>query len=285
MVVDLIIFPSSYFSKNQVDEDLQAEYKGALDTGLFDIIIFGYESWFVNHRLILTSEPVDLRRAIYRGWMMKPDEYENFYNMLLNNNIQLITTPAEYDMLHIFPNVYKYFGNDTAKMKTYSLHDRINVNELKAEFSRFMVKDFVKSVKGTDFPKYFDSGITQEAFDKWMEVFYQYRGKLLTGGICIKEYLPLKYYGGKTNEYRVFYVNHQIATVSRNSAQPMYAPEVPRELIEKYNDLPSDYYTVDYAELEDNTWKLIEAGDGSVSGLSEGQSPEWYYRALYHCMN
>ena len=32
-----------------------------------------------------------------------------------------------------------------------------------------MVKDFVKSVKGTDFPKYFDSGITQEAFNKWME--------------------------------------------------------------------------------------------------------------------
>lgn len=54
MVVDLIIFPSSYFSKNQVDEDLQAEYKGAMDTGLFDIIIFGYESWFVNHRLMLT---------------------------------------------------------------------------------------------------------------------------------------------------------------------------------------------------------------------------------------
>ena len=81
--------------------------------------------------------------------------------------IQLITTPAEYDMLHIFPNVYKYFGNDTAKMRTYSLHDRINVNELKTEFSRFMVKDFVKSVKGTDFPKYFDSGIKQEAFDRW----------------------------------------------------------------------------------------------------------------------
>ena len=59
----------------------------------------------------------------------------------------------------------------------------------------------------------------------------------------------------------------------------MYAPEVPRELIEKYNDLPSNYYTVDYAELEDNTWKVIEAGDGSVSGLSEGQSPEHYYRA------
>ncbi len=49
--------------------------------------------------------------------------------------------------------------------------------------------------------------------------------------------------------------------------------------MKKYNDLPSNYYTVDYAELEDNTWKVIEAGDGSVSGLSEGQSPEHYYRA------
>lgn len=47
--------------------------------------MFECQSWFVNHRLILTSEPVDLRRAIYRGWMMKPDEYENFYNMLLNH--------------------------------------------------------------------------------------------------------------------------------------------------------------------------------------------------------
>ena len=65
--------------------------------------------------------------------------------------------------------------------------------------------------------------------------------------------------------------------------QPNYAPEVPKELVEKYNDINSAYYTVDFAELEDGTWRVIEAGDGSVSGLSEFQDAEQYYRALYQC--
>ena len=80
--------------------------------------------------------------------------------------------------------------------------------ELQKQFSRFMVKDYVKSVKGTKFPKYFDAAVTQQEFDYWMGEFYKYRGDLLTGGICIKEYLPLKRYENHTNEYRVFYINH-----------------------------------------------------------------------------
>ena len=63
----------------------------------------------------------------------------------------------------------------------------------------------------------------------------------------------------------------------------VFAPEVPMELVEKYNNLESDYYTVDFAELEDGTWRVIEAGDGSVSGLSEFQDAEVYFRALYRC--
>ena len=116
-----------------------------------------------------------------------------------------------------------------------------------------------------------------------MEVFYKYRGKLLTGGICIKEFLDLKQYGEKTNEYRVFYINHEIATICRNSGQGNYTPEPPKELIEKYRNLDSLYYTVDYAELEDATWRIVEAGDGEVSGLSDNQDYEQYFRALYQC--
>ena len=58
-----------------------------------------------------------------------------------------------------------------------------------------------------------------------------------------------------------------------------------QELVEKYKNLPSCYYTVDYAELADGTWKVIEAGDGSVSGLSENQNAEQYFRTLYYTCN
>ncbi len=65
--------------------------------------------------------------------------------------------------------------------------------------------------------------------------------------------------------------------------QGTYTPEPPQELIEKYRHLNSPYYTVDFAELADGTWKIIEAGDGEVSGLSDNQNYEHYFRALYQC--
>ena len=44
-------------------------------------------------------------------------------------------------------------------------------------------------------------------------------------------------------------------------------------------------YTIDFAELEDGSWKIIEAGDGSVSGLSDGQNYESFFRKLFICCN
>ena len=282
-MVDMILFPSSYFSISKVDEDLQQEYDAVLATGLFEVALFSYDKWFDEGKLVVKDVPDEEHLAVYRGWMMKPDQYERFYNELLVRNIRLVTEPEQYRKMHIFPNVYESVKADTARMKIYPLHSQIDVEKLKQSFQRFMVKDYVKSVKGTEFPKYFDKSISQEEFDRWMEVFYKYRGDLLTGGICIKEFLDLKRYGGRTNEYRVFYINHEMATICRNSGQGNYTAEPPKELLEKYRNLASPYYTVDYVELEDGTWRIVEAGDGEVSGLSEGQDYEQYFRALYQC--
>jgi len=308
IMVDLILFPSSFFSAKKVDEDLQSEYDAVISTGLYDTIFSGYDKWFNEDKLVLSETPTARRKAIMRGWMMKPSQYNQFYDVmtlfmarngrmaihheceaihdkLLANNIELITAPSEYEQMHIFPNAYKFFGDDTVFMKVYPLHEQIEISDVKKHFNRFLVKDFVKSVKGTEFPKFFDVSITQEEFDNWMEVFYKYRGNLLTGGICIKEFLSLKFYGERPNEYRVFYANGEIVSISKNSGQENFTQEPPKELVEKYKNLPSIYYTVDFAELADGTWKVIEAGDGSVSGLSEFQDAEQYFRALYYALN
>lgn len=284
-MINTILFPSSYFSIKNVDEDLQEEYDAVMETGLFDVVLFSYDKWFNEGKLILNS-PVDKPcKAVYRGWMMKPEKYSKFYEQLRINGIELLTKPDEYQHFHIFPNVYPKLVSDTAEMIIFPDGDNIDVEDLKKKFHRFMVKDYVKSVKGTSFPKYFDYTVTQEEFDKQMQKFYDYRGGLYTGGICIKEYLSLKRYGERTNEYRVFYINNEIATVSRNSGQGTYTPLPPKELIEKYRTLDSLYYTIDYAELANGEWKILEAGDGQVSGLSDNQDYNAYFRALYHCLN
>ena len=99
MIVDMILFPSSFFSITKVDEDLQQEYDAVVSTGLFETVFFGYDKWFNEGELVLKDVPDKMHMAVYRGWMMKPEQ-------------------------------------------------------LKKSFNRFMVKDFVKSVKGTEFPRF-----------------------------------------------------------------------------------------------------------------------------------
>lgn len=285
MITKTIIFPSSYFSDNNVDEDLQSEYNAAMDTGLFETVLFSNDKWFADEKLVLNNTPAEPRSAVYRGWMMKPELYGKFYGQLKEKNIHLLTKPNEYEKFHIFPNIYPELENDTAKMLAYPNGKNIDLEKIKSTFPKFMVKDFVKSVKGTAFPKYFDSSVTQKEFDGQMELFCKFRGNLYTGGICIKEFLELKKYEDHTNEFRVFYINNEIASVSRNSGQPTYTPLPPKELIEKYKNLDSPFYTIDYAQTQNGEWKIIEAGDGQVSGLSPEQDHFSFFKSLYYCIN
>lgn len=280
-LLDIILFPSDYFNPAAVDPDLQEEYEAVKANKMLTPILFSYEAWFEHGKLVL-SEAVDtVTGAVYRGWMMKPEQYEQFYEALKKLNIWLLTSPDEYRMLHMFPNVYEQVREDSARILLFPLHAPIDIFLVRKSFPKFMVKDYVKSVKGTEFPKFFDESTTQEEFDRWMEVFYKYRGELLTGGICIKEYLDLKRYDGKTNEYRMFYAGGIGITLEPNSGQGDFTPNPPRTLLEKYCSLGSPFYTVDFAELADGSWKVIETGDGGVSGLSDRQDAGAFYRALH----
>lgn len=278
---DVILFPSDYFDSAAVDPDLRIEYEAVKENEMLTPILFSYEAWFEHGKLVL-SEAVDrVTGAVYRGWMMKPEQYEQFYEVLKKQKIWLLTAPNEYRTLHMFPNVYEQVRADSARILLFPLHAPIDISLVRKSFPKFMVKDYVKSVKGTEFPKFFDESTTQEEFDRWMEVFYKYRGELLTGGICIKEYLDLKRYDGKTNEYRMFYVDGIGITLEPNSGQGDFTPKPPRALLEKYCSLGSPFYTVDFAELSDGSWKVIETGDGGVSGLSDRQDAGAFYRAIH----
>ncbi len=283
--VNTILFPSSFFDGKKVDEDLQSEYEAVLNTGLWNTIFFNYDKWFNEGKLVLSEGIPERTYAVYRGWMMKAEQYQKFYDALLKAGIELVTKPAEYEYFHYFPNVYHSIEEDTPRIITVSAGEQYQLSDIQKSFKRFMVKDYVKSVKGTDFPKFFTRDTTDEEFKNAMELFYKYRGELISGGLCFKEFVDLKTYGDKTNEYRVFYIGNQVASISRNSLQPSYTPEPPLDMINKYKDLPSTFYTLDYAELNDGSWKILEAGDGSVSGPSDGQNLEAFYRAIYQCLN
>ena len=275
-----ILFPSSVFSRFEVDADFQNEYEAAVGTGNFRIVFYDYEHFVRTDEVLLARCPDEEMTVIYRGWMLNAVQYESFYRQLENRGLHLVTSPSQYCMMHLFPNVYPLLGEDTPKMLVFPEGTAINIEEIKHNFTRFMIKDYVKSEKGTDFPKFFSSSISESEFERYVAMFREYRGKLFTGGICIKEFVELQKYGEHTNEWRVFYAKGKILSVSRNSGQGEFTPTPPKALLEKYASLPSPFYTVDYAELACGNWKILEAGDSQVSGLSDGQDAGAFFRGL-----
>jgi len=273
-----ILFPSDYFNRNKIDAELEQEYKAAIKAG-FNVMLFDYSSWFESKKLVL-NQNVDCDLVLYRGWMMKPELYCKFENQLLDLGYHLVVNSNAYKKLHEFVNVYPIIRNDTAPMMKFPLYIRIDVEFIKSTFGRFMVKKYVKSVKGSDFPVYFDSSITQSEFDNWMKKFYQYRGNLLTGGICIKKYLDLKKYDSNANEYRAFFYRNELMLLMKSSNQSDACFKPPVELINKYKILDSPFFTLDFAQLEDDSWIIIESGDGQVSGITDSSQIELFYKIL-----
>ncbi|HFI0701130.1 TPA: ATP-grasp domain-containing protein [Streptococcus suis] len=274
----VILFPSDVFQRNQVDEELQAEYEAAKE--YFEVILFDNLAWFEEGALKLSKKIDERQTCIYRGWMMKPEDYRNFFGQLSEQGLDLLTHPKEYDTLHLFPKVYPYIKKDTATTLIYPEGQKPEIGEIREHFVEFMIKDYVKSVKGSQIPAQISSAISQEELERLFDIFYHLRGNLFTGGLCLKEILPLKYYGDRTNEYRMFCYNHSILSISQNSHQTSPTASPPEDLINRYKDLPSPFYTLDFAELEDGTWKLLETGDGQVSGLSFNQDYSLFFKNL-----
>lgn len=276
-----LLYPSDYFDRNQADPCYSDEYQETCKMPWFEMIRYDYDTFALGGNLKLYPEILPKGLCIYRGWMLKPDKYQTLYHKLYEQQIVLINSPLEYEKCHLFPNIYADIKDYTPKAIWYRQGEEIDWDRINREFSRFLIKDYVKSVKGTDFPRYFKTPVKKEEMKEYLDKFLQLRGPLFTGGIVIKEFVDLKRYQDKTNEYRIFYMYGEVITVSKNSEQSDTCPCVPLEFIEKFKGLKSNFYTVDFAELEDGNWIVIETGDGQVSGLAQNQSVFEFYHRLH----
>lgn len=279
-----ILYPSDFFDIKKVDFDYQYEYIEAVKFPELQIVFYNYDEFSAGGKLKIYPSEVEKGLCVYRGWMLQPEKYRELYFLLRENGLNLINTPEEYENCHEFPNSYPLIRDFTPGIRTFKKGEVIDWDQLKREYKRFFMKDYVKSVKGTDFPAYFDASYSNEFLNEYVEKFIEMRGSLFVKGIVLKEFVELKKNGEVTNEYRGFYLDGSLLTLSRNSNQTE-GNSVPQELLNSLPVLKSRFYTVDFAELDNDQWIVIETGDGQVSGLSPGQFVFKYYEELLTRLN
>jgi ATP-grasp domain, R2K clade family 3 len=90
--------------------------------------------------------------GIYRGWMLKPIQYQLLYDALTSRNIFLINDPASYVHVHYLPESYSIIRDYTPRSVWLPLSGDISLDAIMEMLRRFgssalIVKDYVKSQK------------------------------------------------------------------------------------------------------------------------------------------
>ena len=164
-----------------------------------------------------------------------------------------------------------------------NLLERVN-KKIKTDI---LIKDYVKSEKGTDLFILKKDYIKQN-LEKVINDFVNLRGDLFNDGIVLKEVVELKRYNGITNEWRAFVFYGELLSLKLNSEENIisnkpdvnFINEIISKMSESIGEEMNHLYTIDVAELEDGSWKVLECGDGQVSGLATTQDELEFYTLL-----
>jgi hypothetical protein len=278
-----ILFPCEYDNINQVDEEYQLEFN-ACETLDIQTNLFDHDLFIRDDKLILkqTLNPDKNSEILLRSWMLTKKQYYSLNSKVDN---KLFTNHFQYGYAHHFPEILQDIKQYTTPVNCWFHLDDMNDDLIEAVqdgiTTNIIIKDYVKSEKGTDLfiiPKQ----LAKTQLKDIIERFVEQRQPLFNEGIVLKEFVDLKKYNGITNEWRAFFWEQKLITLQLNSEQDFNGNKPELDFVKEVgtNITRSKFYSIDFAELEDGSWKVLEAGDGQVSGLATFQNELVFYSIL-----
>lgn len=228
--------------------------------------------------------PDDLGPVWYRGWMVTSAEYAALAAALKQRGAVLLTHPDDYRRAHELPGWHDTFAGLTPRSVWRPVEPYGDPGDL-AELVRplragpAVVKDYVKSRKHEWEQACFVPDVKNTTqLRSVVETMMALQGDALAGGIVVREY---ERFDG-SGEARVWWVDGEPAVVGPHPDTPDVEPEPPdyEAVASAVRSLGCRFITTDLARREDGRWRVVEVGDGQVSGLPATVDPMDLYAHL-----
>ena len=291
-----VIFPNHPLKSRLPDPDYESEFNAARDAG-FQCEVYSLErlrSGDVDETLLHCAPADSPNEAIlHRGWMMSDLLYAEFFKGLCDKGYLPITTPDAYAQAHYLPNAYALLEGRTAISKWIEGRDADRAWDLYSQMGKqaAIVKDFVKSAKHRWHEACFIPEETERGqFNEIIKAFLDARGNLFEKGIVLRRFhrfvkLQDDLRGQPVNEeYRLFMWDAKLlaATPSLRGAGPLESLDEWQSIAKRFQNR---FISIDVARQEDNSWLIVEVGDGGVSGLPDSIDAKYFYEALFEKTN
>jgi hypothetical protein len=294
----IVLFCDNGYNPREVDYSYSGEYEVAKNLGI-TIGLISFEELTKRQnaeKAIGRLKTFDTETlGIYRGWMLKPADYENLYNALLTKNIRLINNPAEYQHCHYLPDSFPAIKSktpDSVWLDISNGYEDRQLTELAAHFKGkpVIVKDYVKSQKhywneACFIPDSSDPATVLKITKKFIEL----QDSDLNVGIVYRtfiEFEPLTNHSVSgmplTKEFRVFVRDKKIIHLFKYWDEGVYNEIMPDLTIfqAEINQIQSNFFTMDIAQTKTGDWLIVELGDGQVAGLPDNADKVKFYASL-----
>ncbi|MDQ0983205.1 ATP-grasp domain-containing protein [Streptomyces sp. V2I9] len=222
----------------------------------------------------------------YRGWMIPSDRYAELESALGARGCALLTGAADYRRAHELPCWYEEFRELTPRSVWSAMAPGApapTVGEAAGLAAPLgpgpgIVKDYVKSRKH----EWHEACYVPELADRdrlaaVVSRFVELQGGFLAGGVVLRSFEPFVEGG----EARVWWVDGRAVLITAHPDTPDRAPTPELSAVrEAVGRLGPRWITTDLALREDGVWRVVEVGDGQVSGLPAGADAEGLFTAL-----
>jgi hypothetical protein len=227
------------------------------------------------------------RTWLYRGWMLREEEYRALYEAFDDRQEQLVVDPNSFAEAAFAPNYLPLLAEHSAPARWTESDDVREAWEVAAELGPppWIVKDWVKSAKEEWFRACLvPEGADFDDFAAICERFLELRGDSFESGFVVKKYLELATLPGWTAERRrvtdehrlIFWEGDLVAHAPYHDVDATL--DDPSRFAFIGDRLSSPFFTADVARLADGGWTVVEINDGGSSIFPERLDPRDFYR-------
>jgi hypothetical protein len=225
--------------------------------------------------------PADGGEAVYRGWMLRSEQYAAFTGALAGRGVTLRTSAAAYQRAHELPGWYSALASVTPE-SVWTQGDA--QQDFSAACSRLgsgpaVLRDYVKSMKHYwDEAAFIPDVADQAAAWTVARRFRVLRDEEFTGGFVLRRFEDL----GRA-EVRTWWVDGTCRLVTAHPDTSGVAAPSSLDLTwlaPLAGSLGLPFVTIDLALRADGVWRVVELGDGQVSDRPSSTDPATFVAAV-----